>query len=145
MHLLHFIQFRKSDQFFKKYSHGFSQQDLSKSSQRDRFFRQLINPWEYFTPIANWEKAYRKDSNKRPGAYSLFFPLKGRLFEGGAYSNLYGIYILQTLFKHYLWKGCKNKVKNDIFNIFSNQKDKICFSKTRSSVRCGHLHCWLLI
>ena len=61
---------------------------------------------------------YRKDLNKRPGAYSLFAPLKGRLFEGGAYSSLYGIYILQTLFKHYMWNGRNILNILNILNIF---------------------------
>ena len=38
---------------------------------------------------------YRKSSNKRPGAYSIFESQRGRLFEGalirgGAYSRIYG-------------------------------------------------------
>ena len=31
--------------------------------------------------------------NERPGAYSLFSPLRGHLFEGGAFSSFYGIYV----------------------------------------------------
>ena len=105
VHSLHFIQFRKSDQ--SKISSWLFSAGSIQILSAGPFLRRLIKSSRIFFADGrliniDLEKTYRKDSNKCPGAYSLFAPLRGRLFKGGAYSSLYGIYIFLTLFKHYL-------------------------------------------
>ena len=109
-------------------------QNILRKEQSRSFLRIFCANWKLINTLIIRGRTVKTRISAR--ALILCLPLLGGAYSKGALIRVFTVYIF--------CKRCSNITceKDAIFSIFSiyfsNQKDKICFSKTRSSVRCGH-------